>query len=263
MSEYYKSIENITLQQFHFRSNIQRDGQTFIACCNRVFLEAKHCSFKCASANCPAEDNAMGDQIVIGTKDNDIHQETLKRSWDLKTLKQEDMNIARADRVAAEINGDDIYIMGTYPFKSMKNKRIQREDHQEDKSHKETSITCYNCGNKTNFLVKKHKLNCPAQTSRCYNCNRIGHFRKFCKSTKDVRKVDEKKRRNYFSKGIAKDTLDRYYNVSLFRITTPHVFKKNHSSDFKVEVVINNTLGTVIMILEPKSVFLVYSKQRN
>ena len=55
-----------------------------------------------------------------------------------------------ATRGGAEINGKDIYKKETYSFKSLKNKRIQREDYQEDKSHKETSITYYNCGNKTN-----------------------------------------------------------------------------------------------------------------
>ena len=47
MSAYYKPTENITLKHFHFRSNIQKDGETFIAFCNRVLLEAKHCNFKC------------------------------------------------------------------------------------------------------------------------------------------------------------------------------------------------------------------------
>ena len=113
-------------------------------------------------------------------------------------------------------------------------KRIYK-DHQEDKSYKETSITCYNCGNKTNVPIKKYKPGCPAQTSRCYNCNRMGHFTIFCKSTKDIRKMDEK---NEETKADAKNTLDRIYNINLFRITTQHVLKANHSGDFKVEVVI-------------------------
>ena len=55
-------------------------------------------------------------------------------------------------------------------------------------------------------------------------------------------------KKNKETRDDTKDTLDRIYNVSLFRITTQHVFKKKrYSGDFKVEVVINNTLGTVII----------------
>lgn len=45
----------------------------------------------------------------------------------------------------------------------------------------------------------------------------------------------------------AKDILDRIHKVNLFRITTEHVLKTNRSADFKVEVVINSTLGMVII----------------
>ena len=51
MTAYYKPIENITLKQFHFQSNMQKDGETFIAFCNRVLVEVRHCNFKCTSAD--------------------------------------------------------------------------------------------------------------------------------------------------------------------------------------------------------------------
>ena len=75
--------------KYHYKTlktqSIQREGETFIAFCNRVLLEANHCSFKCASVNCTAEDTIIRDQIIIDTVDNDIRQEALKRSWDLET----------------------------------------------------------------------------------------------------------------------------------------------------------------------------------
>ena len=46
MSAYYKPTENINLKHFHYRSNIQRDGETFIAFCIRVLLEAKALQFQ-------------------------------------------------------------------------------------------------------------------------------------------------------------------------------------------------------------------------
>ena len=84
MSAYYKPTESITLKHFQFWSNIQKDGETFITCCNHALLEAKHCNFKCT-----AEDTAVRDQIIIKLKCNDILQEALKKSWDLDTLQRE------------------------------------------------------------------------------------------------------------------------------------------------------------------------------
>ena len=99
------------LEKFHFGSNIQKDGETFIAFYNHVLLEAKHCDFKYT-----AEDNAVRDQIIIGPKSNDICQEALKKSWDLDTLKREGMKMESAATGGAEINGEDIYKMGAYTF---------------------------------------------------------------------------------------------------------------------------------------------------
>ena len=43
-----------------------------------------------------------------------------------------------------------------------------------------------------------------------------------------------------------KDTHEEVYNANLFRITTQNVLKSQNNGDFKIEVVINNTLATVI-----------------
>ena len=43
-----------------------------------------------------------------------------------------------------------------------------------------------------------------------------------------------------------KDIHGKVYNVNLFRITTQNVLKNQCNEDFAVEVVVNNTLATVI-----------------
>ena len=45
ITAYHKPTENITLEHFHFRSNMRKDGETFIAFCNRVLVEARHYNF--------------------------------------------------------------------------------------------------------------------------------------------------------------------------------------------------------------------------
>ena len=126
--------KKITLKHFHFRSNFQRDGATYIAFCNRVLLETK---LYWTADNWTAEDAVILDQIIIVTKENDIRCEILERYGDLETLRRESLKMESAAREVIEIDGEDIYKMGTYSFKSLKNKRIQREHHQENKSHEE------------------------------------------------------------------------------------------------------------------------------
>ena len=79
MTQYYKPTENITLKHIQFRSNLQRENETFIAFSSCVVLEAKNCNFKCESPQCTAEETAVMDQIIIGSKNSEIRQETLKR----------------------------------------------------------------------------------------------------------------------------------------------------------------------------------------
>ena len=45
MTAYYKPTENITLKHFHFWPNMQKDGETYIAFCNHVLVEARHLQF--------------------------------------------------------------------------------------------------------------------------------------------------------------------------------------------------------------------------
>ena len=88
MTQYYKPTENVTSKHFQFWSNLQKDHETFIAFCNQVALEAKHCRFNCESPQCTAEETAVRDQIIIGLKDNDIHQEALKQVMGPRIFKE-------------------------------------------------------------------------------------------------------------------------------------------------------------------------------
>ena len=98
MKEFYKPTENPTLQNYHFRAISQSDDETFTAFCNRVMKEAKHCNFNCDTRSCTAEETAIRDQIIIGTREQSIRQEALKKSWDLKNLRKEGMQMESAAR---------------------------------------------------------------------------------------------------------------------------------------------------------------------
>ena len=75
----------------------------------------------------------------------------------------------------------------------------------------------------------------------------MGHFGNFCKSTAEIKKVDEDRQ---MPNDDMKDVEDKVYNVNLFRISTANLTSPNskthNNNEFKVEVIVNNTLRTVI-----------------
>ena len=120
MKEFYKPTENLTLKNYHFRQLIQGEEETLTAFCNRVETEAKHCQFNCESEHCTAEATAIRDQIVIGTVNNTVREEALLKSWDLKTLRKEGMQVESAQKSGAELAGDSIRQVGKYSSKQNK-----------------------------------------------------------------------------------------------------------------------------------------------
>ena len=70
------------------------------------------------------------------------------------------MKMQSAPRGGAEINGGDMYKMGAYSFKSLKNKQNKKNDANRIQQGKSTA--CYNSGNTINGQIRKHKPNCPS-----------------------------------------------------------------------------------------------------
>ena len=106
MRAYYKPTENCTLKNYLFRSLSQESNETFMAYCNRVEKESKHCEFNCPSETCTAEAIAVRDQIIIGLRSENIREEALKESWNLHDLRINGMRLDSAARGAIEITGD-------------------------------------------------------------------------------------------------------------------------------------------------------------
>ena len=132
------------------------------------------------------------------------------------------MKMESAARGGAEINGENVYKMGAYSFKLLKNKQSRKDD--ANRIQQDKGIACYNYGNTINGQIKKHKSNCPAQNSKCYRCKRMGHFSDFCKNTAEIKKVDEDRQ---MPNDDMKDVENNIYNVNLFRISTSNLISQN------------------------------------
>jgi len=143
MHNYYKPTENLTLKNFRFRSLSQGKEEAFIAFCNRVEKEAKHCQFLCDSQECTAEATAVRDQIVFGMLSEDIREEALKNSWNLTKLRNEGMRLESAAKSAIEISGEARInrVARKYSRKNpKKNKGVSPE------SESKNTVACFLCG---------------------------------------------------------------------------------------------------------------------
>ena len=244
MKLFYKPTENPTLMHYHFRTLQQASDETFPAFCNRVVKEAKHCEFKCSHEDCTAENIAVRDQIIIGLKDNEIREEALKKSWNLQTLRTEGMKIESAARSGAEINGENtVNKMGKYSSRNINSSKKCSTSTETAKK----MIVCFNCGHQISGSITKHKKQCPAKNAKCSNCGKNGHYASVCKSKKDVRTMDDEQQ----AEDKEEDDDNENYCINIFRLkkasVKPQLRSRSKSkNDFKVDVVINNALDTVI-----------------
>ena len=212
MREYYKPTENSTLKNFHFRDLHQGPQETFTAFCSRVALDAGHCSFKCASPDCTAEATAARDQIVIGTRHQNICEEALLKSWDLATLRTEGMRIESATKGGVEISGEDVNRLGKYSFKNTK----QRQPLTKQKTR---NIACYRCGEKFTSL-EHHQTVCKGINNKCSHCSKMEHLPTVCRSkASGVKKVEtDSHPSDIDTTAEAEDCTT--YNVNLFVINS-------------------------------------------
>ena len=245
MKEFYKPTANDTLKNYHFRSLSQLETETFPGFCNRVQKESKHCNFKCSSEECTAEETAIRDQIIIGTRDNSIREESLKKSWDLKTLRIEGMRMESAARSGAEIAGESsVNKIGKYSFQN-----IKKRNENVVKS-KKTPISCFNCGNEITGPIRKHKEICPAKGVKCKKCSRTGHFAKVCKSEKNLRQISTDSQLTT-DEDTSQDEDAYIINVFRTKSSTQTVKPKltsqmGNKKDFRIQVIVNNSLDYVV-----------------
>ena len=99
---------------------------------------------------------------------------------------------------------------------------------------------CYFCGITSDRKdISTHVKQCPAKSATCSNCKKVGHYAKMCKSDKSVQEV---------SLENSEDDESSVYNVNIFRIQRHmnEFVTDSAEDDFKVKLVINNNLDSVL-----------------
>ena len=106
-----------------------------------------------------------------------------------------------------------------------------------------------NCGNKITGSITNHKLHCLAKTHTCGKCQKKGHYEKVCRSKSvNVMAAEEE---NLSDEQTEDNDPEDLYNVNLFRIRTSTYktkpqLKKMKTSDFRVQVIVNNHMDRLV-----------------
>ena len=197
--ERFKLSSNTTLSNYKFRKLTQASTETFDMFVIRVKQQSRQCNFSCNAEACTVKDTMVRDQIVFGTKDDEIRRQALHEQWDLATLIKKGRSLEAATHGATEIikseNGIKIKQEGEYSgIGRTKPKKYSRKYNQNTKSKREErnlpprKNQCDTC---TSKYCKGKK--CAGKEVTCFACNRRGHFKgaSACKKSNYTRRIEE------------------------------------------------------------------------
>ena len=152
------------------------------------------------------------------------------------------MPIESATKGAAELTGTgtEIHKIGKF---SRKHHTFQKFKQEQEKAKK--GLSCYFCGYTITIPIKEHIKICKAKKATCSKCNKVGHYQQACRS-KQINDIDEEEI------DMQKIDIHEEFHATIFEIgrlqTIQNINNNNKDSDdFIAEVLINNTIGKVLI----------------
>ena len=161
--------QNKTLANYEFHRLVQIKDESFHLYVNRVKHESKFCNFSCAAATCTVSDILIRDQIIIGTKNDQIRKQALKESWDLADLIKNGRSLEAAERGSERIKNSDagdtrrVKTPGKYSRKKSSSDKLRKSDYQKEQHYPK----CNTCSS----ARCKGKKSCPAYKGECFDCH--------------------------------------------------------------------------------------------
>ena len=198
----FQLSNNSTLANYKFRQLTQESDESFDQFVIRTKKESQGCAFKCASTTCTVKDTLVRDQIILGTKDDDIRRTALHEQWDLTTLVAKGRSLeaatAGADKIKTEMNLDN-------NVARLKPKRYSRKfDRKSRSGNGSAKVKCDTCSNPR----CKGDKSCPGKTITCHDCDKKGHYKgaRACEKNKKPARRAKKKAKSDSDSSSDSDT---------------------------------------------------------
>lgn len=179
--EYFTPRKNVVFERFKFNSRVQQPEESVDSFITALYTLAESCEFG------NLKDELIRDRIVIGIRDSRA-SERLQLISDLTINKT--IELARQAEIQAREGKkirDDVS-QQSQVNRVAENKR-KGKGSRDSWNGKAESASCTRCG------LSKHVnwQRCPASSSRCRKCSKLGHWESVCRSkvTVKVSRVEE------------------------------------------------------------------------
>lgn len=190
LDEYFLPKQSKVYERHVFRLLKQEEGEKFEKFVVRLRNQAEKCKFQSMK-----QDDHLIDQIAEKCTSMDVRKKVLTLGDDVTLEKI----ITEANTL--EVVNHQLEDYGNKNKSQEINQIIKRGENRGNRSESQFKgkINCGRCGSNSHA---SNSANCPAIGKKCHSCEKIGHFRMYCRS----RKMDTQKRKSEDSSKRKNDT---------------------------------------------------------
>ena len=208
LTQHFTPQGNNDMAIFDFRELKQGVNETLNEYYRRLKTKAAQCNFH-------SEEAEIKTQIIHKTRDSRLRKKALRETMTLKEILDYGNTLERTDEQSKRLdNASKVQSENTVNYNDKQSKhtrksatsdgatsgssrnRYPKQDKEipgETPNRNRKSQTCRNCGGK--FPHKNGRESCPARGKQCHNCQKMGHFAKYCKSPPKPKRKSSKRHR--------------------------------------------------------------------
>ena len=195
LTQHFTPQGNNDMAIFDFHEIKQGVNETLNKYYRRLKTKAAQCNFHSKEAE-------IKTQIIHKTRDSRLRKKALRDTMTLKEILDYRNTLERTDEQSKRLdNASKVQSKNTVNYNDKQSKhtrksatsdgatsgssrnRYPKQDKEipsETPNRNRKSQTCRNCGGK--FPHKNGMESCPTRGKQCHNCQKMGHFAKYCKS---------------------------------------------------------------------------------
>ena len=210
LSTYFNPKKNITYERFIFKSASQEVGESCSSYITRLKTLAETCDFE-GQVNIEIRDQFIFTCRSTTLKKKLLQQENLTLEKLLEIGRNKELSQKQATEISNTKSSDtteEEYVNKFNQPRSHSNKQRQtRQSFDRNPEYK----TCFKCGGE---FTTDHQRSCIAKGKSCYNCGKLNHLSKVCRTKRTDKTVKDRHIRNINERNFS-HTLSQNRSISL------------------------------------------------